>query len=275
MVNRKIIIISGCLLVGVFVWVALSKDRKDSFKSSHDFVSKNNSSAQKLYEEANHLKNSGEWLNAKEIYQKIMTESPDFQNMEAVQKELGDLNMQILFSNTVTPKTVMHEVAVGDTLGKIAAKYNTTVDFVKLSNNISNNVIRVGQKLRIYKGNFSVLVDKSQNVLLLKDGDEVLKVYHVSTGKNNSTPVGKYSITSKLIDPVWFNKGVVVPPESPANVLGTRWLGFDLAGYGIHGTIDPEAIGQQATAGCVRMRNEDVEQIYVLLPIGTQVVIVD
>jgi len=77
------------------------------------------------------------------------------------------------------------------------------------------------------------------------------------------------------VDPVWFNKGVVVPPDSPANVLGSRWLGFDLPGYGIHGTIDAASIGQQVTAGCVRLRNEDIEEIYSLVTIGTEVVVVD
>jgi lipoprotein-anchoring transpeptidase ErfK/SrfK len=121
-----------------------------------------------------------------------------------------------------------------------------------------------------------VFVDKSQNILILKDGADVVKVYNVSTGANNSSPVGEFTITSKLKDPVWFNKGIVVPPESPANVLGTRWLGFEEApGYGIHGTVEPDKIGQQVTAGCVRMRNEEVEELYSILPMGTKVTIVD
>ncbi len=118
-------------------------------------------------------------------------------------------------------------------------------------------------------------MDKSQNILILKDNNEVVRVYSVSTGANNSTPVGKFKITSKLVDPVWFNRGAVVPPESPENVLGSRWLGFDLPGYGIHGTVEPETIGKQVTAGCVRMRNEDVEELYSLVTIGSEVEIVD
>jgi lipoprotein-anchoring transpeptidase ErfK/SrfK len=77
------------------------------------------------------------------------------------------------------------------------------------------------------------------------------------------------------VDPVWFNKGIVVPPESPQNVLGSRWLGFDLSGYGIHGTIEPDTIGQQVTAGCVRMHNKDVEELYNIIPRGTRVAVVD
>jgi lipoprotein-anchoring transpeptidase ErfK/SrfK len=67
----------------------------------------------------------------------------------------------------------------------------------------------------------------------------------------------------------------VVPPRSPENFLGTRWLGFNIPKYGIHGTIYPELIGQSVSGGCVRMRNEDVEELYAIIPVGTKVVIKD
>lgn len=231
--------------------------------------------ASALYQEAVTLKDKGDLVKAKEVYRQILTDHSDYEKIESVQSELENVNMRLVFSNVPTVQSVVHEVAGGDTLGKIAKQYATTVDLIKVSNNLRGDTIRMGQKLRIWTGKFNVYVDKSQNVLMLKDGDEVLKIYHVSTGANNSTPVGTFKVTSKLVDPVWFNKGVVVPPDSPQNVLGSRWLGFDIPGYGIHGTTEPETIGQQVTAGCVRMLNRDVEELYSLLPLGTEVVIVD
>jgi lipoprotein-anchoring transpeptidase ErfK/SrfK len=52
-------------------------------------------------------------------------------------------------------------------------------------------------------------------------------------------------------------------------------MGFNLAGYGIHGTTEPETIGKQATQGCIRMVNSDVEELYAIVPEGTEVTIVD
>ncbi len=80
---------------------------------------------------------------------------------------------------------------------------------------------------------------------------------------------------NKLPNPTWFKAGAVVPPESPENVLGTRWMGFDLAGYGIHGTVEPQNLGKQVTQGCVRMANQDVEELYTIIPVGTEVTVVD
>ena len=55
------------------------------------------------------------------------------------------------------------------------------------------------QKLKVQKVPFSIVVDKSQSILTLILQDEVVKTYTVSTGKNNSTPVGSFKIKDKLI----------------------------------------------------------------------------
>ena len=68
---------------------------------------------------------------------------------------------------------------------------------------------------------------------------------------------------------------LVIPADSPDNILGSRWMGFDLPGYGIHGTTEPESIGKSCTQGCVRMLNSEVEELYDIVPVGTEVTILD
>jgi len=272
--NRNVLVIGGGVAV-VIVIALLAWPKNRTVPPDETTSTAEGRSVQALYEEANALRKNGDMVKAREVYKQILSQYASFDKIEDVQNQLADVNMKIIFSNTPAAESTIHEVKSGDTLGKLAGQYGTTVELIRISNNLQGDTIRLGQKLRIWQGHFNVFVDKSQNVLFLKNGDEVLKIYKVSTGTNNSTPVGKFKITSKLVDPVWFNKGIVVPSDSPQNVLGSRWMGFDTPGYGIHGTVDPETIGQQVTAGCVRMRNADVEEIYSLLPLGTEVVIVD
>jgi lipoprotein-anchoring transpeptidase ErfK/SrfK len=172
-------------------------------------------------------------------------------------------------------RSVTYDVRSGDNLTAIAKKHGVTVDAIRQANGISGDRIDVGQKLAIPTYKLSLWVDKSDNTLVLKGDEEVLKTYAVATGTDNSTPVGTFKITDKLENPTWFKAGAVKAPGDPENQLGSRWLGFDLKGYGIHGTIDPASIGKQVTAGCVRMRNEDVEELYRLVPPGTPVTISD
>ncbi len=268
--RNRIILIAGVTFVAVLILTVALRGRKtDSVAIAA------RTSAQELYTQALSMKQSNRIDKARELYQEILSNYPDYEGVENAQKDLEEVSLKIITSGVKSPKAVTHKVEPGDSLVKIAKKYNTTVDLIKKRNNISGDVIRAGQQLSIYAGDFSVFVDKSQNILILKDGQQIIKVYHVSTGTNNSTPIGDFKVTTKLVDPVWFKSGAIIPAESPQNELGTRWLGFDLSGYGIHGTNQPETIGQQVTAGCVRMINREVEELFDILPVGTKVTIVD
>ena len=48
---------------------------------------------------------------------------------------------------------------------------------------------------------------------------------------------------------------------------------MNLRGYGIHGTWKPESIGTQCSNGCIRMRNDDVNELFTILPYHTKVTI--
>lgn len=217
----------------------------------------------------------GKLVEARDSYRKALEAYPDLDIVKSVKGKIEELNIKILFSPLVDSSSKIYEVQSGDSLAKIAKASGTTVDLLKKSNNLSSDMIRQGMRLKVTTAKFSVVVDKSQNILLLKENENVIKTYKVSTGSNNSTPTGAFKIENKLMDPVWYSAGTAVPAGSPENILGTRWMGISKPGYGIHGTTDPASLGRQVTAGCVRMLNADVEEIYVILPAGTEVTIMD
>ena len=73
------------------------------------------------------------------------------------------------------------------------------------------------------------------------------------------------------------NGNIVVPPYGTnqrryEGVLGTHRLNLG-DGYALHGTNVPESIGQSVSHGCVRLRNEDIETLYRMVPVGTPVYI--
>ncbi|MFH0877253.1 MAG: L,D-transpeptidase family protein [Candidatus Omnitrophota bacterium] len=233
-------------------------------------------SFEQMLKKAGELAAQGELLVAEEAYRNIIIAYASRPGIEDIQKKLQDINMCILFSAIQVPdQTTTRTVKSGDSLSMIADEFHTTAEFIKKQNGLKNDIIRVGMPLRIWTGRFNVVVDKSQNILTLNSNTEVVRTYRVATGKNNITPVGNFKIVNKLKEPSWTHDGKLIPAGSPENILGTRWLGFDIPGYGIHGTTDPQSIGQQATAGCVRMRNNEVEELYDLLPVGTEVAVMD
>ena len=216
-----------------------------------------------------------QFVEARSMYRMLLDQFPDSPLLPNTQLRLGQVNVALLFSPTVTDMDKIQPVKAGDTLGKIAAVNGTTVEFLKRANGLKSDVIHPGQRLKVPKGKFTIVVDKSQNQLLLTEDNQFIKTYPVATGKDNSTPVGTFKVVTRIPNPVWYKQGAAVPPESPENILGTRWIGIDKQGYGIHGSVDPDAIGKQVTAGCVRMSNSDVEELFDIVPVGTEVTIVD
>lgn len=192
-----------------------------------------------------------------------------------VRELLGELNTKIIFSAVSDPRKTDYTVAAGDTLGKIAVRFNTPVALVKKSNNLTSDTIRVGQRLRLYQGEFAVTVSKSANVLVVTDRGHFFKQYRVGTGEHSKTPVGDFKIINRQEHPVWYRGDKEIPYGDPENILGTHWLGLNVPGYGLHGTWDNESLGKQSTAGCVRLANSDIAELYTMLPLGTPVSIRD
>ena len=109
-----------------------------------------------------------------------------------------------------------------------------------------------------------------RKIVLIEDG-QVLKTYPIAVGKKSTpSPNGSFRIASRVVKPTWYQPGKAVGP-GPANPLGTRWMGLGFKGYGIHGTNMPNSIGHAASHGCIRMRNQDVEELFELVQVGDPV----
>ncbi len=231
-----------------------------------------------LLVQADILERKGDISGAARAAQKVVDEYPGSAAVSRAQGKVWNLNIKMLFSRQITPGTEEYLVRPGDSLEAIARKYGTTVDLLKEMNAqaVKRGSIRPQDRLKVCTEKFSMLVDKSANTLTLKAGERMVKVYPVGTGKEGSTPVGEFKITNKMVEPEWFRPGGgIIPYGDPANLLGTRWMGIDSPGYGIHGTWEPESVGKQSSAGCVRLLNADVEELFKIVPVGTKVMIVE
>jgi L,D-transpeptidase ErfK/SrfK len=116
-----------------------------------------------------------------------------------------------------------------------------------------------------------IVVSIPDRKLAVLEDDRVVKIYQTAVGAPKSpSPSGAFQVAQRIPNPTWYGKGKVVPPGK-ANPLGTRWIGLSLKGYGIHGTNNPSSIGRNASHGCIRMRNQDVEELFPMVAIGDAV----
>ncbi len=189
--------------------------------------------------------------------------------------ELEPLAWEVLRSRNILDHGQLYEVGSGDLLGKISKRLQVSPEFiVKLNDLKSAKSIRPRQMLKLVNGPFDVLVELSEFELTVLHFGAFVCRYTVGIGREESpTPVGLYKVNTKLIDPVYFGAGAPpVPAKARENPLGSRWIDIGL-GYGIHGTYEPETIGQRSSRGCVRLTNEDVEELYDMLTEGSRVLI--
>jgi lipoprotein-anchoring transpeptidase ErfK/SrfK len=125
-----------------------------------------------------------------------------------------------------------------------------------------------------------IVVTRGVNTLKLYDGRRLVRTFHVATGQAAyPTPGGVWRIVDMQRNPWWrpptsdWARGLKPIPPGPSNPLGTRWMGIDASGVGIHGTNAPASIGYSLSHGCIRMQVPEAEWLFQHVQLGTPVVI--
>jgi lipoprotein-anchoring transpeptidase ErfK/SrfK len=106
-----------------------------------------------------------------------------------------------------------------------------------------------------------------RKLAVVEDG-AVVKVYAVAVGVDiTPSPSGTFKVVNRIANPTYYHAGKVIP-AGKTNPLGSRWMGLDQKGYGIHGTNQPKSIGKAASHGCIRMAHADVEELFQRVRVG-------
>ena len=129
----------------------------------------------------------------------------------------------------------------------------------------------------------TVIVDTTNKFLyLVEDGGKALR-YGIGVGRPGFLWSGVKSVTAKREWPDWRPPAEMIArrPDLPRfmpggvdNPLGARALYLGSSLYRIHGSNEPWTIGTNVSSGCIRMRNDDVTDLYERVKIGTKVVVI-
>jgi LysM repeat protein len=240
---------------------------------------------------------SGDAVGARAILSRALADArtPEAERV-VLRDDLTNINADLVFSPRVDPQDAFsysYTVQAGDSLVRINQREKLGPDWrlIQRVNKMSGpNRLSVGQKLKLVRGPFHVVVTKSAYRLDLYMGAAdkpaewvFVRSFKVGLGEGNSTPPGEFIVRrgSKLVNPHWVNPrtGEKFAADDPKNPIGEHWIGLEglgqystITGYGIHGTIEPGSIGQQRSMGCVRLGTEDIALLYELLGEGVSTV---
>ncbi len=176
-----------------------------------------------------------------------------------------------------------YTVRPGDSLERIARQFRVTADLLASVNELTDkHRLTAGRPLKVLHGPFQARIRKSEYRMEIQIGDTRVRTFRVGLGANDSTPTGRWIVREKIVNPAWTNPLTREHylADDPENPIGEYWIGLDgvsgdavgRRGFGIHGTVDPDTIGRQASLGCVRLRPGDIEQVYRLLVVGDSAV---
>lgn len=136
-----------------------------------------------------------------------------------------------------------------------------------------------------YRGPYkpgTIVIDTNDRHLYLVEGNGMARRYGVGVGRPGFEWAGEHTVTRKAEWPDWTPPPAMLKRQpqlprhmagGPNNPLGARALYLGSTEYRIHGTSEPWTIGKAVSSGCIRMRNQDVEDLYERVRVGTKVVV--
>ena len=139
-----------------------------------------------------------------------------------------------------------------------------------------------------------LVLDRRRRQLVVLDNGLELRRFSVAVGKPGwETPVGHFQVIELVVDPIWVHPatGQAIPPGVD-NPLGSRWIGFyrdckPRKGFngnanlkthgcvtaGFHGTPNRASVGRAVSHGCVRLLDEQAQDLFALVQLGTPVTV--
>jgi LysM repeat protein len=193
---------------------------------------------------------------------------------QQVQQFLDQLAGTVIYSREHWLERQPYRVQTGDTLQKIAQKYQVPAPLLAKINGIeASGFLEPGRELKVVRGPFRAVIDlKKHELSLLLDGRYAGR-FPVGVAQDLYQLEGTFRVLSKTKNPTYYyGDNQVIEAGDPNNPLGKHLLGLDNQ-TAIHGTNDPANIGRANEHGWISLGAGDVADLYDILSVGSQVVI--
>jgi len=135
---------------------------------------------------------------------------------------LGKINSKLLFGPGEYEGESAYTVSSGDTLSKISAGQDTTVDFLLLANNLDSTLIRIGQRLQVMPATFSLRIDVPNQVVFLENDGKFFRYYPFE--EKNLPGAATGTETGEVLRKMAWREGEQVPPGTEGYLDSMRWV---------------------------------------------------
>jgi LysM repeat protein len=227
------------------------------------------------FQAAAKLRQDGKLAEARDALTAFIQKYPTGLHVEEAKDLLGEVNIDILLSRYPSPEKQEYVVKPGDVLQKVANRVKSTPELIMRMNNLTGTMLRIGERLLVSHPDFSLVIQRKANAIVLLNHGSFFKQYHVREQK--LAPKQPPKVTTKVAETMAFKDGKRVGFGTKEFIGSTRWIRLGAPAYTIYSIPDaaranldqpppPQGLGLAAT---------DVEELSSLVNTRTPVTITD
>jgi LysM repeat protein len=228
------------------------------------------------FQAAVRLRQDGKLAEARDALMAFIQKYPSGKHLDEARDLLGEVNTEILLSRYPSPEKTEYIVKPGDVLAKIARKLKTTPEMIMRMNNMSRTMLRIGDRLLISNPDFSMIIQRKANLVVLSNHGMFFKQYHVREAKLPQKQPPK--ITTKVAETMAWKGGQRVGLGSKEYLVSTKWIRLaGVAGYTLYAVPDSthSNLEQPPPPTGLGLAPTDLEELSTLVNNRTPVTIVD
>jgi LysM repeat protein len=218
------------------------------------------------FEKAIAIKRQGRLVEARAALEAFIENNPYSSKGEGARDALGEVNIGIFFSRTPAPEKKEYVVRSGEVLVRIAGKMKTTAELIMKQNNLPGIMLHIGDRLLISQPDFSLVVDRKQQKVILLNKGKFFKQYKPTAW---SLPVSRVAtpIKARVFDKIAWKDGKRVAFGTKEYEGSARWIALGVTGYTIYADPSGESgpANQARPPTGIALAPEDAEELSTLL----------
>jgi len=200
------------------------------------------------FEKAVAVRRDGTLLEARDALTAFVEHNPQSSRIEEARDLLGEVNSAIFLSPVAAPEKEVYIVQKNDVIGRVAMRMHTSAELLMRANNLQNSMLRIGQRLTVSPGEFSVVISRKTDRVILLNKGRFFKQYTIrswppmhakkaATGHKGAPVLPKQmgKVTDKL---AWLNGNRVLFSDK-GYINATHWIQINIPGCTLYG--DPGA----------------------------------
>lgn len=211
----------------------------------------------------------GELVSARDRLLYLMEYFPESATWPEARRIVGEVNMDLLLSKIPIPGKAEHIVKRGEALVTIARRSETTIDYIMRANGKISEYIFPDEKLTVYPLNFRVEIDLAKKTVTVFDGEAFFKEYAV-LDKNLPADL-KAPVATTVSERVAWHVDRPVDFTHPAYMNCSKWIRTGKIGLFIRQSDGPAGAAGESRPYGVMIANEDLEELYTILRVGSKV----